>query len=365
MRSIGIRAFFTAGVALAALAQAPPQMRALHLPGADRVFDLPLIVCPRKPEAAMRINADLQLIYLDGLVKPGDKDPLSALKQAASAPIPDGSLLTCTFTSQSTHRLIGVTIRDSSQTGAYPNYGIENHLYDAIHGQPVTLTDLFTPEGLLRFKGRLGDLRRAALKALFQSEAIAAAKGDAEAAAALDVQKSAASKEVLVNLGQLWREDDLALSGSKVIVPGPRLGLNHVAMQYEPEWGVALVPRDLVADLTPYGRSLLGSGKMVPLPSAWSRRVFTGTIGTARVVLSLTREKSIGVRCLYAYLKYRSTITLDGVEDRPGHFRFDEWLGPGSSNPAILQFQCDGWKLEGTWASPDGKRMLPFQASAK
>src|SRR5690348_2424419 len=101
MQSAGIRTLFAASMALAALAQSPSRMQVVHLPGGDGAFDLPLVLCPSRPGAAMRINADLQLVYLDGLVSPGDTDPLGALKRAAEK-TPNEAPLSYTFTSQST-----------------------------------------------------------------------------------------------------------------------------------------------------------------------------------------------------------------------------------------------------------------------
>src|SRR5690348_16276024 len=56
-------------------------LRAIPLPGSKKDdLAMPLIVSPASPSAAARLNAYLQLTYLDGLAKPGAKDPFARIR---------------------------------------------------------------------------------------------------------------------------------------------------------------------------------------------------------------------------------------------------------------------------------------------
>lgn len=145
------------GLLLAIAVALPAQAQDLHtvpMPGSRKDdLALPLIVSEANPSAASRLNAFVQLVYLDGLLKPGEKDPFARVRYDSNHDGP-GSTSSLSWSASSQGRLLSLQVV-SETTGAYSTETTDDLLLDATHGQPVSAADLFTPEGMKALGTRL------------------------------------------------------------------------------------------------------------------------------------------------------------------------------------------------------------------
>jgi len=351
-----MRPFTTTCLMLAAAvcpAQAP-DLRAVPLAGSKKDdLALPLIVSSATPSAAARLNAFLQLTYLDGLAKPGMKDPFSRVRYDFNRD-GSGSTSSLSWSASSQGRLLAIQIAGESM-GAYPTETVDDLLVDCVHGQPVAARDLFTPEGLKALGARLATLRKAKLRQTIQSEQRGKPDGDVQDC--ITVQQDALKEQAFD------RVQDLRLDAKAMAFPAS-LDLPHALLVCDVDLTIALPRAELAPYLSVYGKGLLDSALPAPaLPSAWASRVFTGRIGAAPVVLHLTRDADGTLGGAYAYAKQGAAIELSGTM-KDGGFEAQESAANGDIT-GRLAFRENGVQLQGAWTSPDGKRSLPFTASAE
>ncbi len=348
MRAITIPCLLAA---MALYAQAP-DLRAVMLPGSRKDdLALPLLVSPSAPSVASRLNTLLQLVYLEGLAKPGTRDPFARVRYDSNRE-GSGSTSSLSWSAKREGRMMAMQI--SSETmGAYPTESVDDLLLDCVNGQPVEPADLFTPEGLKALSARLTTLRKAKLVREIQSEK--SRKPDEDTKSCIEVQEECLQEEAFGDI------TSLRLDAKELAFPGS-LDLPHVVLACDVDLTVSLPRQELAPYLSPYGKALMDPSLPAPaLPEAWTDRVFTGSIGTARVALHLTREEDGSISGSYAYLKRGTAIDLSGSA-KHGTYALDESDADGATT-GHLSFQQEGLKLRGAWTSPDGTRSLPFTAS--
>ncbi len=331
-----------------------PDLHALPLPGSRKDdLALPLFASNTAPATASRLNALLQLTYLEGVAKPGDKDPFSRVRYDSNRE-GSGSTSALSWSSSNQGRVIAIQVM-SEITGAYSTENTDDLLLDAIHGQPVMAADLFTPEGLKALRARLALARKTELRRVIQSER--KGKPDADTEDCLAVQEEALKDQAFDGVQNLGLDDaDMTFPAS--------LDLPHVVEACNVNLTITVPRGELAPYLSAYGKALLDASLPSPrLPSAWTSRVFTGRIGTAPVVMHLLRAEDGSITGEYAYLKRGTGIELSG-RPKGGVYELDESNADGDTT-GKLTFHDRGTRLEGTWISPDGARLLPFIASAE
>lgn len=351
MRAFTMPCLLLAAAALPARAQ---DLHAVPLPGSRKDdLALPLILSTANPGGAARLNACLQLVYLDGLAKPGMKDPFSRVRHDDSRDT-SGPTSALSWTSSNQGRLLAIQIM-SETMGAYPTETVDDLLFDGVHGQPVRAGDLFTAGGLKALKTRLAALRKAKLREAIQSGK--KGKPDDDAQACFTVQEDALKEQAFDGVA------DLRLDAKSLAFPAS-LDLPHALLLCDVDLTVALPRQELAPYLSAYGKALLDASLPMPaLPSTWTNRVFTGHIGAAPVVVQLLLGDDGSINGSYAYLKQGSAIALSGAV-KDGAYSMEETNADGGTT-GRLAFHEDGLQLQGTWTSPDGKRSLSFTASAE
>ena len=339
-------------LAAAGLGAQAPDLQALSLPGSHKDdLALALFVSNSAPATASRLNAFLQLTYLEGLAKPGMKDPFSRVRHDFNRE-GSGSTSALSWSASNQGRLMALQVMSES-TGAYTSETTDDLLLDVIHGQPVTASDLFTPAGLKALGARLATLRKAKLRKEIQSER--KGKADADTEDCLAVQDGALKDQPFDGI------QNLLLDSATMSFPAS-LDLPHVVEVCDVDLTIAVPRAELGLYLSAYGKALLDPGLPAPaLPETWADRVFTGQIGTAPVVVQLRREKDGSLLGSYAYLKRGAAISLSGTL-RGGAYALDESNADGDTT-GHLAFRQEGLQLKGAWTSPDGARSLPFTAS--
>jgi hypothetical protein len=353
MRPFTMPCLMLAAAALAAQAQ---DLHAVPLPGSRKDdLALPLIASTANPAAAARLNAYLQLVYLEGLAKPGMKDPFAHVRydfHREDGAAVTGSTSALSWKAANQGRLLAIQIT-SETMGAYPTEAVDDLLLDGIHGQPVTASDLFTVEGLKALRTRLAGMRKAKLRQVIQSEK--QGKPGEDAQACLEAQEESLKEQAFDGI------QDLRLDAKTLAFPAS-LDLPHAMMVCDVDLTLSLPRQELAPYLSAYGEALLDPSLPAPaLPAAWAHRVFMGQIGTAQVALHLLREQDGSIGGSYAYLKRGAAIDLSGkAED--GAYALDESDADGNTT-GHLAFRQEGLQLKGEWTSPDGKRSLPFTAS--
>ncbi|MBS1784194.1 MAG: hypothetical protein JST24_02055 [Acidobacteria bacterium] len=345
------------GLLLAIAVALPAQAQDLHtvpMPGSRKDdLALPLIVSEANPSAASRLNAFVQLVYLDGLLKPGEKDPFARVRYDSNHDGP-GSTSSLSWSASSQGRLLSLQVV-SETTGAYSTETTDDLLLDATHGQPVSAADLFTPEGMKALGTRLASLRKAKLRQEIQSEK--RGKSDEETQACLAVQEESLKEQTFDGI------TGLCLDATTLAFPAS-LDLPHVVLACDVDLTLALPRQELAPYLSAYGKALLDSTLPAPaLPTAWTSRVFTGRIGTAPVVIQLHREADGSLTGSYAYVKRGSALELSG-SSKSGALDLDETNADGDST-GHLTLKDHGLSLTGIWSSLDGTRSLPLTASAE
>lgn len=333
-------------------------LRAVPLPGSKKDDLAMLLIEPTSdPAVAARLNACLQMDYLDGLAKPGAKDPFARVRYDANRE-GSGSTSGLSWSASSQGRVLSLQIT-SETMGAYSTETTDDLLLDAVHGQPVSAADLFTPEGLKALGARLALARKAKLRQTIQSER--REKHDADVESCLEVQEDALKEQALDGV------QDLRLDAKTLAFPAS-LDLPHVVLACDVDLTIALPRPDLAPYLSAYGKALLDSSLPAPtLPTAWMSRVFTGRIGTAPIMIHLLRDADGSITGKYAYVKRGAAIELSGGPKggvKGGVLELDE-SNPDGDTTGHLTFEDHGLSLTGTWSSPDGLRSLPFTASAE
>lgn len=341
-------------LAIAALSAQAQDLHAVSLPGSRKDdLALPLVVSTTNPGAASRLNAYLQLVYLNGLAKPGMKDPFSRVRHDDSRDN-SGPTSALSWTSSNQGRLLALQISSESM-GAYPTEIMDDLLFDAIHGQPVRAADLFTAEGLKALKARLAALRKAKLQQAIHAEQ--GDKPDDDDQSCITVQQDALKEQTFDGV------TDLRLDAKALAFPAS-LDLPHVVLACDVDLTIALPRQELAPYLSAYGKALLGASLPVPaLPATWTSRVFTGRIGAAPVVVQLLRDDHDAINGAYAYLKQGAAIELSGAV-KDGTYSLEE-SNADADITGRFAFRQNGLELQGTWTSPDGKRSLPFTASVE
>ena len=341
-------------IAAATLGAQTPDLHAVPLPGSRKDdLALPLIVSKANPDAAARLNAYLQLVYLEGLAKPGMKDPFDRVRYIFNhEDKATGSTSALSWSASSQGRLIAMQVVSESM-GAYPTETTDDRLLDVVHGQPVTAADLFSPEGLKALRARLAALRKEKLRQEIQAEK--QGKQDDDTQSCIEVQEESLKEQDFSGL------PDLRLDAKSLAFPAS-LDLPHAVLVCDVDLTLSLTREELSPYLSAYGKALLDPGLPTPaLPEAWNDRVFMGQIGAAPVVLHLKRAEDGAIDGSYAYLKRGAGIELSGKE-KDGDYAFDESNADGDTT-GHLTFRQEGHQLKGAWTSPDGMRSLPFTAS--
>ena len=249
---------------------------------------------------------------------------------------------------------------DSEYMAAHPNQTERNYNFDAITGQPITLRDIFSPDGLQQLSTQVSQLRVARAKSFVAGGTVAGTR-------LADDQEIAATQRDMYTacLDSLGRDD---LSADDLSLGGKQLTLRHDSCAAHidkgiddlGEFAVRLPYEALQGQLNGYGRCLLVD-KRTDCPrgnATLSASVWRGKLdGRYPITLVLENEgPDSTISGAYFYDKYARYISLSGKRDAQGRLELSEEGPP----PATFSLKATDTVLSGTWQQ-DGGKSLPIE----
>lgn len=246
-------------------------------------------------------------------------------------------------------------------SAAYSSMHHQSYNFDAQSGQPVQLTDLFTPQGLQWLRQQASEQRVKRIE-----DFLAGKSQDKDIQLRTEPEEAEEQKQIYQNCLPYVREDDLRYND--LVLEKDSLALvreqcaPHVVQALDDLWEYRNTWRydALAAQLSDYGRCLLVE-KRTDCPrdaATLSAGVWRGSLdGRYPITLVLDRAEADGsAGGGYFYDKYARYIELGGQRDEQNTLRLRE-SGPP---PATFELSPSAGGLSGTWQQEGGKA-LPIE----
>jgi hypothetical protein len=321
-------------------------------------FNFPILNANRERRVETKINQFLQLSELRGLV---NRARTGVFDQAT---IDDGSIYGSKVSlgyrvNTNNPRVLSISF-DNSMDGATIHWWTSYYNFNSQNGDCIALRDLFSDDGYVKFV----DLVKRKRSAAYRSEVVRKVPLE--------------DRTVFLGvLGSIEIDDlsDFAIGSHSITIDGQNLlGKSFCCESLNME--VRFELRDFKRWLNQYGRLIfkLQKGNLAKFRSNQLPQLFTGTVGGASPFVAILRESGKGsVEGIYAYLKYRKAIYLDGSIENGAvrltehilvktELRYETRSDHQYRDGGSISGRFDMFKLRGTWTDKHKQRSLEFIA---